>query len=293
MIMSTPMSVFVIAGTLLSLLAFFLLLHMNRTVSKPGETTGHNYDGIEEYDNPLPAWWYWGFLITIIFAIGYLIYYPGLGNFEGVGGWSSKGQLEADQAAADARYEPYYAKYRGLSLDEIAMDPAAVKMGNRLFINNCSVCHGAAAKGSFGFPNLTDEEWNWGSSDEAIVTTLKSGRNGVMMPWGQVLGDQGVSEAAEYVLKLAGRDVDEELAVAGETHFMSFCAACHGIEGKGQTIFGAPDLTNESWLYGNTKSRIEHVIRHGRNAQMPAFEAKLGEDRIRILAAYVKQLSDQ
>lgn len=289
--MSTAMSVFVIVGTLGSLFGFFLLLYLNKSVSKPGQTTGHDYDGIEEFDNPLPAWWYWWFILTILFAVGYLIYYPGLGNFAGVGGWTQVGQLEEAQAVADAKYEPIFAQYRDLSLDEIAADQAAVKMGQRLFINNCSVCHGSQGMGSFGFPNLTDEEWNWGGGDDDIIATLVQGRNGVMTPWGQILGDEGVSDTAEYVMQLAGRDVDEAAASRGAEHYQLYCMACHGPEGKGMTIFGAPNLTNEIWLYGGSRARIEHVIINGRNGQMPAFANKLGEDRIRIVAAYVKQLS--
>lgn len=290
--MSTAMSAFVIAGTLLSLVAFGLLLHLNRKVTNPGETTHHRYDGIQEYDNPLPTWWYWGFLLSILFAVAYLIYYPGLGNFKGIGGWSSHGQLEQEQAAANAKYEPIFAKYLATPLSELKDDPAAMKMGRRLYVNNCAVCHGASAQGGFGFPNLTDSEWNWGSEPSDIKTTILGGRNGVMTPWIDVLGNDGVSEAAEYVMKMAGRDVDEELAEKGKAHYQNYCFTCHGMDGKGQKVFGAPNLTNEIWLYGNSKARIAHVIRNGRNGVMPPFEARLGEARVHILAAYVMSLSD-
>jgi cytochrome c oxidase cbb3-type subunit 3 len=289
--MSSFFSWFIIIGTVGSLLYFFLLLQMNRTGNKPGETTGHNYDGIEEYDNPLPAWWYWSFIFSIVFGIGYLLYYPGLGNFPGLAGWTQVGQLEAEQTLAEERYGPIFAQYRDIPVEELATNPAAMKMGHRLFINNCSVCHGAAATGSFGFPNLTDSEWLWGGTGENIETTLKHGRNAAMPAWQGVLGDTGVQEVTEYVLSLAGRDVDAEVSAKGQAHFTTYCAVCHGPEGKGQVMFGAPNLTNEIWLYGNSRMRIEHVIQHGRNGVMPAFEPRLGADKVHILAAYVKSLS--
>ncbi len=289
--MSSGFHWFVIIGTLGSLLAFFLILFMNRHVSNPGETTGHNYDGIEEYDNPMPAWWFWGFLLSILFAIGYLIYYPGLGNFAGLGGWTQVGALEEDQMAADERFGPIFAQYRAIAVDELANDVTAMRMGRRLYATNCAACHGTAGTGSEGFPNLTDSEWLWGNTAEQIHTTIMEGRRGMMPAWGSVLQDQGVSEVTEYVLKLAGRDVDAELATAGAEKYGMYCAACHGPTGTGQVFLGAPDLTNEIWLYGNSRLRIEDVIRNGRNGQMPAFADRLGEDKVHILSAYVRSLS--
>lgn len=291
--MSTGFSIFVTLGTILSLIGFFLLLYLNRNIQNPGETTGHNYDGIEEYDNPLPSWWYWWFILTILYGVGYLIYYPGLGNFQGIGNWSSIASLEEDQRVADERYGPIYAQYRDYTLDELAATPAAVKMGRRIYASNCAVCHGADARGSFGFPNLTDEEWLWGNTDEDILTTILGGRNAYMNGWQDILGDEGVSEATEYVLQLEGREgIDEELAEKGAVHFNTFCVACHGVDGKGLKIFGAPNLTNEIWLYGNSRSRIAHVIRHGRNGVMPAFEQRLGKDKVHIVSGYVRSLSN-
>jgi len=288
---STGFSIFVIAGTVISLIGLFLLLHLNRKVENPGQSVGHVYDGIEELDNPLPTWWYWWYVLTIVYAVGYLIYYPGLGNFAGVGGWSQFNQLETSQDIAEEKYGPIYAQYRDQSLDELVANPAAVKMGRRIFASNCTVCHGARGEGSFGFPNLTDNEWVWGSTDEDIELTIGSGRNAFMMPWEATIGTDGVNEVTEYVLQLAGRDVDESLAQKGATHFKLFCVACHGPEGKGQKVFGAPDLTNEIWLYGNSRLRIEHVIKNGRNGVMPGFESRLGKDKVHILAGYVKSLS--
>ena len=288
--MSSAFSWFVIVGTIGSIIFFFLVLQLNSSVDNVGETTGHSYDGIEEYDNPLPAWWYWKFILTIIFGLGYLTYYPGLGNFEGLSGWTKIGELEVEQKIADERYGPIFAAYRDIPVEQLARDDSANKMGKRMFINNCSVCHGATGQGSFGFPNLTDSEWMWGSEGGQIETTILNGRNGVMMPWKDILVDDGVAEVTEYVLSLAGREVDASLAAKGAVHYASFCAACHGSDGTGSALFGAPDLTNEIWLYGNSKGRIAHVIKNGRNGVMPAFKEKLGEDKVHILAAYVKSL---
>ncbi|MCB1691504.1 MAG: cytochrome-c oxidase, cbb3-type subunit III [Pseudomonadales bacterium] len=288
--MSTGISWFVIIGTLGSILGFFLLLFMNRKISRPGQTTGHSYDGIEEYDNPLPAWWYWAFILSMVFGLGYLAYYPGLGNFAGLSGWTQVKDLEEDRAAAAEKYGPIFAQYREVPIDELAKNPDVVKIGRRLFTTNCSVCHGATGQGSFGFPNLTDSEWMWGGSNEAIEETITNGRNGVMTPFGSILGEKGVSEAASYVMSLSGREVDPEEAAKGKVHFQTYCFVCHGMDAKGQAMFGAPNLTNEIWLYGNSRLRIEYTIKNGRNNQMPSFKDKLSADKIHILAAYVKSL---
>jgi len=288
--MSTAFSWFVVVGTLGSLLTFFLILYLNRSTQNPGKTTGHSYDGIEEYDNPLPAWWFWGFIITIVFGIGYLLYYPGLGNFEGLGGWTQTGALSEDQDDAEARYGPIFAQYAAIPVDELAQDVSAMRMGRRLFATNCSVCHGTAGTGSAGFPNLTDSEWLWGGDAQQIKTTILGGRNAMMPSWEAVLQDDGVHEAAEYVSQLAGREVDPVIAEAGKARYDMFCVACHGPDGSGQPMLGAPALNNEMWLYGNSRLRIEESIRHGRTGQMPAFAQRLGEDKVHILSAYVKSL---
>ncbi len=288
--MSTGFSWFVVIGTLGSLLTFFLILYLNRSTQNPGKTTGHSYDGIEEYDNPLPAWWFWGFIISILFGIGYLTYYPGLGNFAGLGGWTQTGALSEDQQQADERYGPIFAQYAAVPIDELVNDTSAMRMGRRLFATNCSVCHGTAGTGSTGFPNLTDSEWLWGGDGEQIKATIMSGRNAMMPAWEAALQDEGVTQVAEYVSQLAGREVDAAIAEAGMTRYNTFCVACHGPDGSGQPMLGAPALNNEIWLYGNSRLRIEESIRHGRNGQMPAFAERLGEDKVHILSAYVKSL---
>lgn len=291
--MSAGFSWFVVIGTLGSLLTFFLILYMNRHTQNPGRTTGHSYDGIEEYDNPMPAWWFWGFVLTIIFGIAYLLYYPGLGNFSGFGGWTQIGELNADQRDADERYGPIFAQYGAVPVDELVDNIAAMRMGRRLYATNCSVCHGTAGTGSNGFPNLTDAEWLWGDSAEQVKATILNGRTAMMPAWEAVLQDDGIKEVAEYVILLAGRDVDAAIAEAGKARYDMFCVACHAADGSGQPMLGAPALNNEIWLYGNSRMGIEESIRHGRNGQMPAFGERLGEDKVHILTAYVKSLQQQ
>lgn len=291
--MSTGFSLFVIIGTLGSLLVFTLLLLLNRKVSNPGQTTGHEYDGIEEYDNPLPAWWFWGFLLSIVFALGYLIYYPGLGNFEGLSGWTSAGQLAEQQAEADERFGPIFAQYRAIPVEELATIPAAMRMGQRLFATSCAQCHGSAGSGAYGFPNLTDHEWQWGQSVEQVQATLQNGRVAVMPAWSAVLDAYGIRDVTEYVVQMSGREADAGQATAGQTQFNQFCAACHGLDGKGQPMLGAPDLTNDIWLYGGSREQITDVLRNGRNGRMPGFADRLDEDRIHILNAYVRSLAPQ
>ena len=290
--MSTAWSWVVIIGTLGSIVFFFAVLHLNRhTSSGPGETTGHNYDGIEEFDNPLPAWWYWLFLLTLIYGVGYLIWYPGLGNFPGTGSWTSVGELEADQEASHAKYEPLFAKYSDLPVEEIHKDPAAAKMGQRLFSNNCAVCHGSTAAGGFGFPDLIDEVWTWGGDGVAIEQTILEGRKAAMPGWGAAIGEQGVGHVTSYILSLNDREADSESVAQGKTLFGTYCIACHGPDGKGMLALGAPDLTNGIWLYGNSRSRIEFSIKRGRNGEMPGFRHTLGENKAHVLAGYVYGLS--
>ncbi|MDK1022856.1 MAG: cytochrome-c oxidase, cbb3-type subunit III [Gammaproteobacteria bacterium] len=290
--MSTAWSWVVIIGSLGSILFFYVVLQLNRQTGKEsGETTGHIHDGIEEYDNPLPAWWYWLFVLTMIYGVGYLIWYPGLGNFPGIADWTSVGELETDQEASRARYEPLFAKYRQLPVAEIYKVPAAVKMGQRLFANNCSVCHGSTAAGGFGFPDLIDDVWTWGAEASTIKQTILHGRKAAMPAWGTVIGDQGIRDVTAYILSLNNREADPDAVAQGETLFGNFCIACHGPEGKGLPALGAPDLTNGIWLYGNSRSRIEFSIRNGRNGEMPGFKHKLGENKAHILAGYVYGLS--
>ncbi|OLU27482.1 cytochrome-c oxidase, cbb3-type subunit III [Pseudomonas sp. PA15(2017)] len=302
--MSTFWSWYITLLTLGSLVALFWLLFATRKGERKNttdQTMGHSFDGIEEYDNPLPRWWFMLFLGTLIFAAGYLALYPGLGNFKGLlpgyeDGWTQVAQWEREVARADAQYGPIFAKYSAMPLEQVAQDEQALKMGGRLFATYCSICHGSDAKGAVGFPNLTDENWRWGGEADTIKTTILNGRIGVMPAWGQVLGDDGVRNVAGYVRhELAGLPLTEGSNIdleQGQQLFSTTCVACHGPAGTGMAALGAPDLTHPSgWIYGSSLAQLQQTIRYGRNGQMPAQEHYLGNDKVHLLAAYVLSLS--
>lgn len=295
--MSTFWSLWIIGLTLANLILVFWVLMANRKVAvrddetPENRTTGHVYDGIEEYDNPLPRWWFKMFIATFIFAAGYLVIYPGMGAFEGIAGWTQEKQLAERQQKADALYSEQFGKYNAMPIEELARDQDAMKMALRLFANNCAVCHGADGGGNHGFPNLTDNDWLYGGDPATIKQTLINGRKGIMPPWAGILGEEGVHETAEYVLSLSGREHDQELAELGETHYQQNCVACHGTDGKGNQALGAPNLTDDIWLYGGEPRDIRQTLREGRNGVMPAQGELLKESRIHLLAAYVYSLS--
>lgn len=289
--MSGFWSVFVILCVVITLgLSVWLLL--TNTKGKIGETTGHKWDeDLEEYNNPLPRWWLWLFYITIVFSIGYVIYYPGLGSYAGVGNWTQAGEHAEEVAEAEAKYGPLFAELAAKPIPELAKDPKALKMGQRIFLNYCSTCHGSDAGGGPGFPNLTDDEWLYGGDPAAIKTTVLNGRSGVMPAMGAALGKDGVDQVAQYVISLSGRDHDAAKAVEGKGKFQAFCAACHGAEGKGMAVLGAPDLTNNAWLYGGSLTVIKKTIDQGRNGVMPAHKGIIGEDKAHIVSAYIYSLT--
>lgn len=287
--MSSAWSWFVIIGTLGSLIGAGVFLLSNRKTSGQ-ETTGHEWDGIRELDNPLPIWWVGMFLLTIVFALGYLVYYPGLGNVSGTGGWTSLGQWQAEVDRHDARFAPIYSALAGMSVAELGADRVAQQVGRRLFLNNCSTCHGVNAQGAFGFPNLTDGEWIWGSGFDNVKQAVLGGRNAIMPPWGAALGEAGVADVTQYVLSLAGRDHDAAAAERGMAQYNMLCVACHGADGAGNPLLGAPTLTNDIWLYGGSADQIAFTIRNGRNGNMPGFADVLGEEKAHILAGYVVNL---
>lgn len=295
--MSTFWSLWITGLTVTNLVLVFWVLMANRKVAVSDEadpennTTGHVYDGIEEYDNPLPKWWFQMFIITFIFGVFYLALYPGLGSWKGMLGWTSHNQLEREQQKADANYTEVFGRYASMPVEEVAQEPGALKMGTRLFANNCAVCHGADAGGNYGFPDLTDKDWLYGGSAAKIKESITLGRAGAMPAWGPIVGEENVVNVTEYVLSLSGQDHDAVLAVKGETVFSQNCVACHGADGMGVQAMGAPNLTDEAWLYEGNRSGIRHSIRNGRSNVMPAQQEKLKADKIHILAAYVYSLS--
>jgi cytochrome c oxidase cbb3-type subunit 3 len=293
----------------------YLLLATGRMKVKPGqsaappvkgpagavETTGHTWDGdLAEYNNPLPRWWMWLFWITIAFSAGYLVVYPGLGKFPGVFGWTSTGAYNAETAEADARLKPLYDKYLAMALPAIAADTEGRAMGERIFLVNCAPCHGSDARGSIGFPNLTDSDWLYGGEPEAIVTSITEGRMGVMPALGPTLGDEGVKNVVAYVRSLSGLAHDGPRAQLGKPLFEQICAACHGPAGKGNQAVGAPNLTDQVWIYGSSEATIAEGINKGRHLNMaeghpamPSFKNVLGPARINLVGAYVWSLSNK
>lgn len=277
--------------------AAWLLIAMRRLPKndvKSGEKRPHTFDGIEEYNNPLPRWWMWLFGITIIFTLIYLFLYPGLGNFLGYLGWSQQQQWSTESQAATQQYAPLFASLGKTPIPALVQDPHAIQVAERLFINNCATCHGPNGQGAKGFPNLTDNQWLFGGNPEDIETSIAKGRQGIMPPMvGAIGGETQVPLVANYVLKISGQSYDATQAAQGETIFQSICAACHGPEGHGNPLLGAPNLTTGHWLFGGTLVDIEETIRYGRQGQMPAHEQRLGSDKVHLLAAYVYYLSHQ
>jgi len=259
------------------------------------ETLGHAFDGIEEYDNPLPKWWFQLFVGTVIFGLVYLVLYPGLGSFPGLLGWTQVNQWEAEIAHAEENYAPVFAKYAALSVEDLQKEEnaAGLKMGQRMFANNCSVCHGSAATGAHGFPNLTDTDWLYGGEPATIKHTIAEGRMGGMPPWGAVLGEDGVRDMSAYVLSLSGKEVDADAVARAKPQFQALCTACHSADGTGLQALGAPNLTDDIWLYGGTFEKVAHTIRTGRNGVMPAHKALLSDDKIHLITAYVYSLSSK
>ena len=257
------------------------------------QTLGHEFDGIQEYDNPLPRWWFQLFLATVIFSLGYLALYPGLGNYKGLLGWTSANQWEEEMAHAEEVYKPVFAKYAALSVEELNQpgNETGLKMGQRMFSNNCAVCHGQGGQGAYGFPTLTDSDWLYGGEPAQIIATIVNGRRGAMPAWGPVLGEDGVQDVTNYVLSLSGKTVDTEAAARGQTQFNTLCAACHMPTGKGMQALGAPNLTDNVWLYGGDFEQVAHSIRAGRAGVMPAHKDLLSEDKIKLISAYVYSLS--
>ncbi len=320
--MTTFWSLWIIVITIGTLVGCAILLTWcakDKMGVEEGADMGHEYDGIRELNNPLPKWWTYLFVSTFVFSAVYLALFPGLGSFKGFLNWESSAQEvrsleESKQAIAAAQENKQlnqYAKelddadayfgeaFRKLAhnenglrpIPEIANDPEALKVGQRLFLQNCSQCHGSDARGQQGFPNLTDNAWLYGGEPQAIVTTIMHGRVGQMPAWKDALGEEGVEEVVSYALSLSGRKVNAREAAAGKARFV-VCAACHGTDGKGNPAVGAPDLTDQDWLFGDSRAAVTETVMNGRSGVMPAWKDILGEDKIQLVASYVWSLSN-
>ena len=284
-------SYYVTILTLGGIIACALLLWITarkKIVSSSDNTTGHVWDeDLREMNNPMPRWWMWLFVITIIFALGYLAYYPGLGTFEGTSKWTQVKEYEEEIAKGEAQIGPVYARFASLSTPQLAGDLPAMAIGERLFMNNCAQCHGSDAKGSKGFPNLTDVDWLHGGDPEQISETIHKGRMGVMPPMAAAVGSaDDVRNVAHYVLSLSGSPHDSLRASLGKSNFTS-CAACHGMDGKGNHALGAPNLTDDIWLHGWGEAAIVNIVNNGKTNVMPGQEGRLTEQQLRVLTAYV------
>ncbi len=324
--MSSFWSIWISVITLGSLVGCFLILKWclkNFAGVPEGEPMDHTFDGIQELNNQLPKWWSTFFLLTVIWGFGYLLLYPGLGNFAGLLGWKSSNQdvmtLEDSKAQyeanlkegsgvlveydrevdrAEKKYGPIFAAYAERDIEDLASDAEALKVGQRLFLQNCAQCHGSDARGTTGFPDLTDNDWLYGSNPADIKHSILAGRkaNG-MMPWKAALGgDQGVNDVAAYVLSLSGRQATAGDAEAGKAKF-AMCMACHGAEGQGSNAMGialgAPALNDNIWLYGGSEKAVQESIRNGRAGVMPAWKDILGEEKVHVISAYVYSLSNK
>jgi cytochrome c oxidase cbb3-type subunit 3 len=287
-------SLFVGAATVIGLLGCLWLLFIasKRTAMAADNTTGHVFDeDLVEMNNPLPRWWMWLFILTVLFAFVYVAVFPGLGSLPGGLGWTSRNQFEAEQKAADAAMAPLYAGLAAAPAEQLRRDPKAMAIGERLFINNCATCHGSDARGSKGFPNLTDTDWLHGGSPAKIEETITQGRVGTMPPMAAAVGSaQDVRNVAHYVLSLSNGAYNPIYAAAGRPKF-AVCAACHGADGKGNTALGAPNLTDKVWLHGWGEEAIVAMVTHGKTNTMPAQAGRLTPEQIHVLASYVWSLS--
>ena len=290
-------SIYVSVITVVSILACGLLLWFSgkaRAMTAHDNTTGHIWDGdLREMNNPLPRWWVWLFVITIVFSLAYLAMYPGLGNYAGKLGWTSTGQHSAEMDKGEREVAPLYARFTAMKAQDVARDPQAMAIGERLFMNNCAQCHGSDARGSKGFPNLTDGDWLHGGAPEKILETLTKGRIGNMPPMAAAVGTpDDVKNVAHYVLSLSGSPHDSLRASLGKAKFVA-CAACHGMDGKGNPALGAPNLSDDIWLHGYGENAIIAMVNNGKMNQMPAQADKLSAAQIHVLSAYVWGLSNK
>lgn len=297
--MTQGIAVFVVVAVLGNIIgALWLIWWTNRGSGNvsPSDTTHIWDEDLTEYNNPMPRWWLWLFILTIAFGFAYLALFPGLGNYRGLINWSSVSQFNAEDAAARGALEQRFAAYKDKSLLDLSQNPAAMSTAKNLFALNCSSCHGSDARGAKDFPNLTDQDWLWGGSEQTIYQTIANGRDNAMPAWGPILHTDGVEEVLAYVLSLSGRESTSSSAsadaiAAGKVRFAAICAACHGPDGKGNQALGAPNLTDNIWLHGGSINDIRQTIASGRVSHMPAHLERLGEIKVRLLAAYVLTLS--
>ncbi len=289
---------YIIIPTVLGIIGCFVLLVKlsggRIDPDKEAETMGHVWDeDLEELNNPLPMWWLYMFHFTIIFGVIYLVLYPGLGSYEGVLGWTQTSQYQDEIDTAAEKYDPIFNKFAEQDLVAVSEDPEANTIGKRLYATYCTQCHGSDARGARGYPNLTDDDWLWGGKPEDIKKTIKEGRFGGMPAWQEVIGTEDVFNVTEYVRSLSGQEGNRVVIAKGKEIFATNCAVCHGADAKGNYMFGAPNLTDNKWLYGGSQKRVLESVSKGRGGQMPPHGEFLGEAKVHLLAAYVYSLSQE
>ncbi|HWK52931.1 MAG TPA: c-type cytochrome [Hyphomicrobiales bacterium] len=274
-------------------LTFFLFLWGQRVEipTLPDGTTGHiwAHGVLREGMRKLPLWWVLFSASMFVIGFGYLVLYPGFGAFKGTLGWTAHGELASDRAANLGKLQEHLQRFEGQTLEQLSLEAEATTMGGRLFVDNCSACHGREAQGIhvLGTPNLVDADALYGNDETALMTSILNGRNGIMPPIGAALASADVTATAHYVRSLSGLEHDAAQAEAGQTTFTTFCAACHTPAGTGNPLLGAPNLTDDVWLQDNDLASIEHTIRNGRSGQMPAWNERLGEQNARLIGAWL------
>ncbi len=292
--MSTGWSIFIIVLVFGNLIGVMWLLFATSSKKKEQgsevDTTGHEWDGITELNHPLPKWWFNLFVLTTVFAVVYMFLYPALGNHEGALGWTQLKQLDSQLAENNASKADYFQQFKGLSAEELSQNKAAMDTASRLFANNCAQCHGSDGLGSKGFPNLRDDDWLYGNSLENVMHSILTGRQGMMPAFGDILSSEQLKAVTQYVLSFSNQATDSAKAEQGKAVFDIQCAACHGLDGKGNQLLGAPNLTDSIWLYGGMLSDIENTLRHGRSGIMPSHQHLFNEDEAKVLASYVLSL---
>jgi cytochrome c oxidase cbb3-type subunit III len=288
-------SLFIVILTVGNIAGAMWLLWWTRR--SPGEgattehTTGHVWDeDLRELNNPLPRWWLWLFIITVVFGVAYFVLYPGLGTWKGTLNWSSSSEHAAESKLNAERIERTLAPFAAKSVPDLSADAAALNIGRNLFLNNCATCHGSDGGGAPGFPNLTDQDWLWGGDPDTVLATIGHGRTGTMPPWGEVLGARGVEDMLSYVIGLSGRKLEAGDPRVGKAKFAELCAACHGPDAKGNPALGAPNLTDAIWLHGGSLAAVRDTIEKGHTGIMPPHLERLGETRVKLLAAYALSL---
>jgi cytochrome c oxidase cbb3-type subunit III len=285
-------TVIVLGGIVGCAVLLWTTAKMKLTNTQADGSNGHEWDGIKEMNNPLPRWWVWMFIITIIIGFVYLAAFPGLGSYAGKLGWTETNQYDDEVAKANKALEPMYAKFAAMSVEDLSKNPEAKAIGERIFMNNCAQCHGSDARGSRGFPNLTDSDWLHGGTPEKIKETITGGRIGMMPPMAAAVGtEEDVKNVANYVLSLSGSTNDSGRAKLGQEKF-AVCAACHGPDGKGNMDIGSANLTDNIWLHGAGEAAIIKRINEGKTNVMPSWKSKFTPEQIHVLTAYVWGLSN-